>query len=191
MRQLPKISTRLKRIAVVIGILALTGLVGATGGPSAQQPSAQKPTYGAWGVDLTGMDKSVKPGDDFFDYVNGTWYKNAVIPPDRLGIGSSLDTRATLLEEQGVYLPLRDMVTIYRVRRAVPVVRPLITNKQKLRELRARKTVQAQLGHSDASITLETYSHIVEKSQRAAVEQMARILMPNDAKSGVSTEWTQ
>ncbi|HTT21480.1 MAG TPA: hypothetical protein VMG82_21300 [Candidatus Sulfotelmatobacter sp.] len=44
-----------------------------------------------------------------------------------------------LLEAQGVYLPLRDMVTIYRFRRAVPVVRPLITNKQKLRELRARK----------------------------------------------------
>jgi hypothetical protein len=42
-----------------------------------------------------------------------------------------------LLEDQGVYLPLRDMVTIYRVRRAVPVVRPVITNKQKLRELRA------------------------------------------------------
>lgn len=88
MRQLPRISTRLKRIAVAIGILAMTGLVGATGGPS-----AQKPTYGTWGVDLTGMDKSVKPGDDFFDYVNGTWYKRNVIPPDRLGIGSSLDTR--------------------------------------------------------------------------------------------------
>ncbi|HYY73103.1 MAG TPA: hypothetical protein VE778_05875, partial [Candidatus Bathyarchaeia archaeon] len=44
-----------------------------------------------------------------------------------------------LLEDQGVYLPLRDMVTIYRVRRAVPIVRPVITNKQKLRELRTRK----------------------------------------------------
>ena len=44
-----------------------------------------------------------------------------------------------LLEAQGVYLRLRDMVTIYRVRRAVPAVRPLITNKQKLRELRAQK----------------------------------------------------
>ncbi len=42
-----------------------------------------------------------------------------------------------LLQEQGVDLPLRDMVTIYRVRRAVPVVRPLITNWQQLRELRA------------------------------------------------------
>jgi hypothetical protein len=42
-----------------------------------------------------------------------------------------------LLEEQGLDLPLRDMVTIYCVRRAVPVVRPLITNRQQLRELRA------------------------------------------------------
>jgi hypothetical protein len=42
-----------------------------------------------------------------------------------------------LLDEQGITMPLREMLTIYRVRRAVPVVRPLITNKQKLRELRA------------------------------------------------------
>jgi hypothetical protein len=52
-----------------------------------------------------------------------------------------------LLEDQGVYLPLRDMVTIYRVRRAVPVVRPLITDRQQLRELRARKL--ANQGLSD------------------------------------------
>jgi len=52
-----------------------------------------------------------------------------------------------LLEEQGVYTPLQDMVTIYRVRRAVPVVRPLITNSQQLRELRALKL--ASRGRSD------------------------------------------
>lgn len=53
------------------------------------------------------------------------------------------------------------------------------------------KTVQAQLGHSDASITLDVYSHIVEDSRRAAVERLAGILMPNDAKSGVPTKWIQ
>jgi len=53
------------------------------------------------------------------------------------------------------------------------------------------KTVQAQLGHSDASITLDTYSHVVDASRRDAVERLARILMPNDAKSGVSTKWIQ
>ena len=52
-----------------------------------------------------------------------------------------------LLEAQGVYLPLRDMVTIYRVRRAAPGVRPLVTNKQKLRELRALRL--ASRGLSD------------------------------------------
>jgi integrase len=53
------------------------------------------------------------------------------------------------------------------------------------------KTVQAQLGHSDASITLDAYSHVVEASRREAVERLARILMPNDAESSVSTEWIQ
>jgi putative endopeptidase len=45
------------------------------------------------GVDLAGMDRSVKPGDNFFLYANGTWIKNTPIPPDRssYGVGSMLD----------------------------------------------------------------------------------------------------
>ena len=35
------------------------------------------------GIDLAAMDKSVKPGDDFFRYANGTWFKNTEIPADR------------------------------------------------------------------------------------------------------------
>lgn len=38
--------------------------------------------------DLAGMDRSVAPGDDFFLYTNGTWYKDAVIPPDRSSLGT-------------------------------------------------------------------------------------------------------
>ena len=34
-------------------------------------------------VDLTGIDATVAPGDDFYKYANGTWMKNAVIPADR------------------------------------------------------------------------------------------------------------
>jgi putative endopeptidase len=49
--------------------------------------------YGTWGVDLSSMDKSVKPGDNFFSYVNGTWYKTAVIPPDRASTGSFQNLR--------------------------------------------------------------------------------------------------
>ena len=53
-----------------------------------------------------------------------------------------------LLEQQGLDLPLKDMVTIYRVRRAVAVVRPLITNRQHLRELRARRLAYGGIGDS-------------------------------------------
>jgi len=52
-----------------------------------------------------------------------------------------------LLEQQGLDLPLRDMVTIYRVRRAVPVVRPIITNRQQLRELRALRLANRGTGN--------------------------------------------
>lgn len=42
-----------------------------------------KPQYGPWGFDLAGMDRSVRPGDDFFRYSGGTWMKETPIPPDR------------------------------------------------------------------------------------------------------------
>jgi hypothetical protein len=57
-----------------------------------------------------------------------------------------------LLEDQGVYLPLRDMVTIYCVRRAVPIVRPIITNRQQLRELRALRLASRGLGDPQKQI---------------------------------------
>lgn len=40
------------------------------------------------GIDLSNMDLSVKPGDDFFRYVNGTWLDNTVLPADRPRWGS-------------------------------------------------------------------------------------------------------
>ncbi len=44
--------------------------------------------YGAWGVDLAGMDPTIKPGDDWFDYVNGAWVKKTQIPADRSSYGA-------------------------------------------------------------------------------------------------------
>jgi putative endopeptidase len=46
------------------------------------------PHYGTWGIDLNGMDKSVKPGDDFFKYVNGNWAAATQIPPDKTSYGA-------------------------------------------------------------------------------------------------------
>lgn len=57
-------------------------------------------------------------------------------------------------------------------------------------DLGAAATVsQAQLGHSDARLTLSTYAHVVPQSQRDAVERLAEILEPNGAKSEGSSKW--
>ncbi|HEY1482339.1 MAG TPA: M13 family metallopeptidase, partial [Candidatus Acidoferrum sp.] len=35
------------------------------------------------GISVANMDRSVKPGDDFYHYANGDWAKRTEIPPDR------------------------------------------------------------------------------------------------------------
>ena len=41
------------------------------------------------------MDRSIKPGDDFYRYANGGWLKTATIPAGQ----TSFDTRAILVEK--------------------------------------------------------------------------------------------
>jgi putative endopeptidase len=40
------------------------------------------------GIDVPGMDTSVKPGDDFFRYANGAWFAKTEIPSDHAGWGA-------------------------------------------------------------------------------------------------------
>jgi putative endopeptidase len=54
---------------VLLGILALAPAVSA-------------------GIDVEGIDRSVRPGDDFYAYANGTWMKTTEIPPDRSSLSS-------------------------------------------------------------------------------------------------------
>ncbi len=52
---------------------------------------AAAPAVPPWGVDLSYIDKSVAPGDDFFVYANGGWLKTAEIPADRSYAGVNLE----------------------------------------------------------------------------------------------------
>jgi endothelin-converting enzyme/putative endopeptidase len=40
----------------------------------------------ARGIVVANMDRSIKPGDDFYRYTNGEWLKRTVIPPDRVSV---------------------------------------------------------------------------------------------------------
>ncbi len=63
--------------------LPATLLMIATSTVQAQTPSAE-----SHGINLEYMDKNVKPGDDFFRYVNGEWFDKTEIPADRTRWGS-------------------------------------------------------------------------------------------------------
>jgi putative endopeptidase len=54
---------------------------------AATRSGSAKPQLGTFGVDMSGMDKSVKPGDDFYKYVNGAWNARTEIPADKSNWG--------------------------------------------------------------------------------------------------------
>jgi predicted metalloendopeptidase len=43
---------------------------------------------GSFGVELNARDESVRPGNDFFKYAGGTWYKNFEMPSDKTRFGA-------------------------------------------------------------------------------------------------------
>jgi putative endopeptidase len=52
----------------------------------AQAPSTP-PQQETHGISVANIDRSVKPGDDFYLFANGEWIKRTEIPPDRAAIG--------------------------------------------------------------------------------------------------------
>src|SRR3990170_951063 len=48
---------------------------------------AAKPELGSFGFDATGMDSAAAPGDNFYQYANGTWARNTPIPADKSNYG--------------------------------------------------------------------------------------------------------
>ena len=51
------------------------------------------------GIDMANMDTSVRPQDDFFRYVNGTWLDTTEIPADQTNTGVFLDLRDKARED--------------------------------------------------------------------------------------------
>src|SRR5690348_1383157 len=94
----------MRRLVLLLSLPALIALVTASS-PTAQTPAdarlgtqASRSARVSPNVDVPGMDKSVRPGDDFFRYANGTWDRVTPIPADRSmwGIGSALAEKADM-----------------------------------------------------------------------------------------------
>jgi predicted metalloendopeptidase len=63
--------------------LAVAGAFGAT--------ARSAPQIAPWGVYVNYIDRSVKPGHDFFAHANGAWLKTAQIAPDRPTAGAGFE----------------------------------------------------------------------------------------------------
>ena len=72
-----KVQLYKKMLFVILAIIGFTNC-------NAQKEVAKKEP----GINVSYMDKSVKPSDDFFKFVNGTWLKNTEIPADKTRWGS-------------------------------------------------------------------------------------------------------
>ncbi len=85
----PRQSSRTSRGLVAALALALAvPLFGASGcSASEEEDDGRNPGTGL-GIDVAAMDKTIKPGDDFFGYANGTWLRKAEIPADRSQFGA-------------------------------------------------------------------------------------------------------
>lgn len=74
-------------LACLVAPWGAAGTAWAAGKAAKEAPSA---TAGVAGLDLDGIDKTVKPGDDFYLYANGAWIAKAEIAPNRSSISPGL-----------------------------------------------------------------------------------------------------
>ncbi len=108
------------KLAIAAGLLATFGLTGCqkaeqedtaagmetAAATEAATVEATAPVTLVSGIDMSGFDTSVRPQDDFFDYVNGKWVAETELPADRARWGTfdalrekSQEDVRTLIEE--------------------------------------------------------------------------------------------
>ena len=62
---------------------------------------------------VAGLDKAVAPGDDFDEYANGGWRKNAQIPDDRSSTGVFLEVFQKEKVDPRAGLPVRNEIAAW------------------------------------------------------------------------------
>lgn len=87
-------SSLLSHVALPLVALALTSCApsdsaGATrtDTDTAQATETNTPVIEPWGYPMDAFDRTVRPGDDFFQFANGGWLAATEIPSDRSGTG--------------------------------------------------------------------------------------------------------
>jgi putative endopeptidase len=81
--------SKLRLMACVAGAVLLIGApaLAQTVPTPVEIPAEDQAEIGVFGFDLNGMDASVRPGEDFNRFANGSYLANTPIPSDRSSYG--------------------------------------------------------------------------------------------------------
>src|SRR3954464_9108188 len=93
-------SIRRRNFAAAAALALLAACTSNPTAPSGSDAIVAAPRFGSWGFDISGMDTTARPGDDFVRYASGAWYQRTQIPPDLPRYGSFIALRD--LSEQRV-----------------------------------------------------------------------------------------
>ena len=84
------------RTTIFLTAAAAAALISGMASAQTTQTTAAEPApmvFPGWGFNMADIDRKVKPGDDFFAYVNGKWAAKEVIPPQYPYSGNALNLR--------------------------------------------------------------------------------------------------
>ena len=137
--------------------LAATSMLVPVTAQAAPATAAAKPQYGDFGFDTAGMDKSIKPGNDFYGFANGQWAKTTPIPADRSNYGmfAVLDDLSTArshdILEKAAKTPgsrIGDFYASFMDEAAVNAagIAPLTPTLDAIKALRDKREIAAKMG---------------------------------------------
>jgi putative endopeptidase len=149
-------------------------------------PQRRRPQLGSFGFDTAGMDRSVDPGDNFYDFANGAWERATEIPADRSNYGmfTLLDdlskTRTRAIVEEAARQPGSRIGDFYssfmdeaRIEQAgIAPIRPLL---QRVQAIRTRADWAAELGRLMRQGTTGPFGGYVATDDRIPTEMIVRL----------------
>ncbi|MEO8115425.1 MAG: M13-type metalloendopeptidase, partial [Phenylobacterium sp.] len=138
--------------------------------------------YGTWGFDESGMDRSVKPGDDFYRFANGNWDAKTEIPPDRTRFGnfdklsvlSEARSRAIIEDAAAGRIKDRDAAKVGAAYRAFM--------DEALAEKLDAKPLAPELAELRAVSSKDGFTALMGKSNVSGFASLLRLTIQADAK---------
>ena len=139
------------------------------------------------GLDLSAINRSVKPGDDFFDFAVGSWYAHNEIPADLAEIGLEVDTsekvqgqmrsiiaKSTRSPRNADEVRIAALYRSYMDEKQIEALdqRPLEAELARIAAVHDRSAFASLLGRSHSSYGTDVFTLLVQPDSHRAVNAL-------------------